>query len=78
VRYEFAAQIEERKYDASVYAVGVRRDRIVSVQVTALLDEVEYYGFKPAFTARVGRTISEADRFDTQYGNIGFDLRSAF
>ncbi len=77
-RFGFGAQIEERKFDGSIYVQGIRRDRSISVQATALFDSVEYYGFNPAVTVSLGRTYSAAERFDTQYGNIGFDLRSAF
>ena len=78
VRFGFGAQFEERKFDRSVYVTGIRRDRIVTGQVTALFDSVEYYGFVPAVTLSIGRTFSPAERFDTQYVNLGVDLRSAF
>ena len=78
VRFGFGAQFEERKYDRSAYTTGIRRDRIVTGQVTALLDGVEYFGFTPAFTLSAGRTFSKAERFDTEFATVGVDLRSAF
>ena len=78
VRFGFGAQFEERKFDRSFFTAGIRRDRIVTGQVSALFDGVEYYGFSPVVTLSAGRTFSKAERFDTDFANIGVDLRSAF
>ena len=78
IRFGFGVQLEERKYDESFYVDGIRRDRSVNAQVTALFDNVEYYGFSPTVTLGVGRTFSPAERFDTEYATVGMDLRSAF
>lgn len=78
VRFGFGAQFEERKYDRSLFTTGIRRDRIVTGQITAMFDDLEYYGFTPVVTLSAGRTYSKAERFDTDFANIGVDLRSAF
>ena len=78
VRFGFGAQFEERKYDRSFFTSGIRRDRTVTGQVSAVFDGVEYYGFSPVVTLSAGRTFSKAERFDTDFANLGVDLRSAF
>ena len=78
VRFGFGAQFEERKYDRSFFTSGIRRDRTVTGQISAVFDGVEYYGFSPVVTLSAGRTFSKAERFDTDFANLGVDLRSAF
>ena len=78
VRFGFGAQIEARDFGQSIYTTGLRRDHIVTGQVTAVFDDLEYYGFTPAVTLSAGRTYSKAERFDTDFANVGVDLRSAF
>ncbi|SEN84204.1 hypothetical protein SAMN04488003_14310 [Loktanella fryxellensis] len=77
-RFGFGLQLEERVFGDSIFVARERRDRTVTAQVAGLLDAVEVYGFNPAVTIAVGRTLSEAARFDTEFATLGFDLRSAF
>lgn len=39
---------------------------------------LEFYGFRPVMNARVKSDQSNVDRFDRDYGSLGFDLRSSF
>ena len=78
VRFGFAAQFEERRYDRTPFLAGIRRDRIVTGQVTAQVEGLEFYGFAPVASLAAGRTFSRAERFDTEFATFGIDLRSAF
>ncbi|SHF24510.1 Tetratricopeptide repeat-containing protein [Loktanella atrilutea] len=78
VGFGFGVQLEQRRFENSFFVDGIRRDYTVTAQVTALLENVEYYGFQPAVTVGLGRTFSDSARFDTRYGTVGLDVRSAF
>ncbi len=78
VRFGFGAAVEQRGFESSIYTDGGRIDRTATAQITAVFDQIEYYGFIPVVTLSGGRTFSDAARFDTDFGTIGFDLRSSF
>lgn len=68
---------EERDYDGSNF--GARDiDVISSAAVTAVFTDVEYFGFQPLINIEHTVQSSDANLFDREYTNIGFDITSSF
>jgi len=67
-----------RVYETSAYDPAGRDDRISSLRFDVGLNNVDFYGFQPVVTFQARRTVSSVERFDTEGGQIGVNLRSSF
>lgn len=78
IDFGFAMDYEVRDFENSTLAAGARTNKTVTASVTAVLTQIEYYGFQPVITVDASRTDSTQDLFDREGINVGFDLRSSF
>lgn len=69
---------KHRVYETSAFDPAGREDRISSLRFDVGFDNVDFYGFQPVVTFQARRTASSVDRFDTEGGQIGVNLRSSF
>jgi tetratricopeptide (TPR) repeat protein len=74
----FSATMRKRHYDVTPYASGGRDDQGVSVSATAVLRDVEYFGFRPSVTVTASKTESNLDLYDSHEYGMFMGIRSAF
>lgn len=78
VSLAFGITFEERNFDASTYGVGSRKDQLTTINLSAQLNNVEYYGFQPVISFQAARNNSTLDLFERRYTSIGLNLSSSF
>ncbi|MFT5631751.1 MAG: hypothetical protein ACI9HB_002935 [Gammaproteobacteria bacterium] len=78
MRFGFGLNAETRDYGATRYHIIPREDQSIALSMSVEFTNLEFYGFRPVMNARIKRDQSNVDRFDRDYGSLGFDLRSSF
>lgn len=78
MQFGFGLNYEELNYDYFWFAAGARDDRAIGADLSVALTGVEFYGFRPVAKLSARRNESSLDRFDRDYIDLGFDLRSSF
>lgn len=78
--FDLATSITQkyRTYETSAFDPAGREDRVSSLRFDVGLNNVDFYGFQPVLTLQARRTDSTVQRFDTEGGQVGVNLRSSF
>lgn len=75
---EFGISVSEKKHDLSNFTRFGRQDASTSLSVTAVLTELEYFGFVPSVTLSASQTQSNIDLYTTRNFGIHAGLQSSF
>lgn len=78
VGLEFGIGLGQRHYDQGPVSGEDRLDRDSSARVTAVFEQLDYYGFVPTVTLEARRTESDYGQYDSDEIGIWLGLRSAF
>ncbi len=78
MRFGVGLNAETRDYDATNFLYVPRTDKSIALSISVEFTDLEFYGFRPIMNAQLKRDQSNVDRFDRDYGSLGFDLRSSF
>jgi hypothetical protein len=77
-RLEFGLTVGDKVHDRSDLTSDGRKERSVEATVTAVLPDLDYYGFIPTMTLRMERTDANIDIYETESVGIQLGVRSAF
>ncbi len=69
---------EARDYDVTPYGTDGRRDRTIAAGVTAVMTQVEYFGFSPSVTVEASRTTSNISLYERELLGLRLGFRSNF
>jgi hypothetical protein len=75
---EFGVSVSDKKHDLSNFTRFGRQDASASLSVTAVLTQLEYYGFVPSVTLSASQTQSNIDLYTTRNFGIHAGLQSSF
>lgn len=70
--------VEQRNYDASLYAAGARRDVVQRASLRIGLPKVDYYGFSPILRLESERLRSNVDFYDRSDVSFHLGLKTGF
>lgn len=74
----FGLTLSDKRHDGTGVASQKRHEKTAKASVTAILRDVEYYGFMPTITLNAERTDANIDLYETENFGIELGIRSAF
>ncbi|MDX8349885.1 hypothetical protein SLH49_18005 [Cognatiyoonia sp. IB215446] len=77
-RWSTFAEIGYRSFDEFSSTLDGRRDRFASAGVTAVFEEVSYFGFSPSMSLFASRTDSDVSFIDSSKASLSFGIASNF
>ncbi|MCR8723038.1 surface lipoprotein assembly modifier [Frigidibacter sp. ROC022] len=78
VQFGLNAAVGGRRFPTSVFTAGARLDHEYSLGVSAVLTEIQYFGFSPRFDVLLNRTESNDDLYDRNDLGLRVGLQSSF
>lgn len=70
--------VGRKSYDVFSLSLNGRRDNYVRASLSAVFEDISYYGFSPSLTLVATRTESNVARFTTRSAQIRLGLQSSF
>lgn len=77
-RVDFGISASQKKHELSRFTAAGRLDKEISVDVTALITQIQYFGFSPSVTLSARRNNSNIGLYETRDLGLQVGIQSAF
>ncbi|OSQ48232.1 tetratricopeptide repeat protein [Marivita geojedonensis] len=75
---EFGLSVSQKIHDRSSLTTDGRDERTIKATVTAVLPDMDFYGFVPTITFNAERTEANIDLYETENFGVQLGIRSTF
>ncbi len=75
---EFGLTLSDKRHERSSLTADGRDERMVAATITAVLPDMDFYGFVPTITFNAERTKANIDLYETENYGLQLGVRSAF
>ncbi len=75
---EFGLTLSDKRHERSSLTTDGRDERMVAATITAVLPDMDFYGFVPTITFNAERTKANIDLYETENYGLQLGVRSAF